>query len=86
MKVTKEFIDNSLAKGYIVETNSPYTSPMFYCTKKDSKLHLIIDYHTLNSWTVCNIYPIPLIGGIIDHIQGKTLFTKLDLWWGFNNI
>ena len=86
LKVTKEFIDDSLAKGYIVETNSPYASPMFYRAKKDGKLRPIIDYRALNSWTVRDVYPLPLIGSIIDHLQGKTLFTKLDLRWGFNNI
>jgi hypothetical protein len=40
----------------------------------------------LNSWTIRDIYPLPLIGGIINHLQGKSLFTKLDLRWGFNNI
>jgi hypothetical protein len=30
LKVTREFIDDSLAKGYIRESKSPYTSPMFY--------------------------------------------------------
>ena len=86
LKVTKEFIDDSIAKGYIIETNSPYASPMFYRAKKDGKLRPIIDYRALNSWTVRDVYPLPLIGSIIDHLQGKTLFTKLDLRWGFNNI
>jgi hypothetical protein len=32
------------------------------------------------------IYPLPLIGRIINHLQRKTVFTKMDLQWGFNNI
>jgi hypothetical protein len=32
------------------------------------------------------VYPLPLIGSIIDKLQGKTLFSKVDLRWGFNNI
>jgi len=86
LKVTKEFIEENLAKGYITEANSPYASPMFYRAKKDGKLRPIIDYRVLNDWTVRDVYPLPLIGSIIDHLQGKTLFTKLDLRWGFNNI
>jgi hypothetical protein len=35
---------------------------------------------------VQDVYPLPLIGSIIDKLQGKTLFTKVDLRWGFNNI
>ena len=45
-----------------------------------------MDYCTLNQWTVHNTYPLPLIGNILGHLQGKTLFTKMDIWWGYNNI
>jgi hypothetical protein len=38
LKVTWEFIDNSLAKGYIRESKSPYMSPMFYRAKQDGTL------------------------------------------------
>jgi hypothetical protein len=40
----------------------------------------------LNSWTVQDVYPLPLISSIINHLQGKSIFTKLNLRWGFNNI
>jgi hypothetical protein len=59
---------------------------MFYRTKQDSKLRPIIDYRVLNSWTTRDVYPLPLIGSIINRLQGKSVFTKLDLRWGFNNI
>jgi hypothetical protein len=52
LKVTREFIDDSLAKGYIHESKSPYTSPMLYHTKQDGKLRPIIDYRALNALTV----------------------------------
>jgi hypothetical protein len=86
LKVTQEFIDNSLAKGYIRESKSPYASPMFYQAKQDGKLQPIIDDWALNTLTVQDVYPLPLIGSIINRLQGKTLFSKVDLWWGFNNI
>jgi hypothetical protein len=40
----KQYINESLAKGYIEETNSPYASPLFFQAKQDSKLHPIVDY------------------------------------------
>ena len=45
-----------------------------------------MDYQLLNSWTVHDTYPLPLINDIINHLQGKTLFTKFDIRWGYNNI
>jgi hypothetical protein len=73
-------------KGYIRESKSPYASPMFYQAKQDGKLQPIINYQALNTLTVQGIYPLPLIGSIIDRLQGKSLFSKVDLRWGFNNI
>jgi hypothetical protein len=86
LEALKVYIDENLAKGYIVETNSPYASPVFFRAKKDGKLRPIVDYRALNAWTVRDVYPLPLIGGIIDQLQGKKIFTKADLRWGFNNI
>jgi hypothetical protein len=86
LKVTREFINDSLAKGYIRESKSPYASPMFYHAKQDGKLRPIIDYQALNALMVWDVYPLPLIGSIINKLQGKSLFSKVDLQWGFNNI
>jgi hypothetical protein len=86
LKVTREFINDSLAKGYIRESKSPYVSLMFYRVKQDGKLRPIIDYRALNALTVQDVYPLPLIGSVINKLQGKTLFSKVDLRWGFNNI
>ena len=45
-----------------------------------------MDYCILNSWTIRNEYPLPLISMILDHLQGKELFTKFDIHWGYENI
>ena len=45
-----------------------------------------MDYKALNSWTIRDTYPLPLISDIIDHLQGKSHFTKFDIRWGYNNI
>lgn len=39
-----------------------------------------------DKWMVHDNYPLPLITNIIDWLQGKTLFSKFDIWWGYNNI
>ena len=33
-----------------------------------------------------DIYPIPHIEQILKSLDGKTLFTTLDIWWGYHNI
>jgi hypothetical protein len=52
LKVTREFIDDGLAKGYLQESKSPYASPMFYRAKQDGKLRPIIDYRCYGRSTV----------------------------------
>ncbi|KAG5723574.1 hypothetical protein E4T56_gene18123 [Termitomyces sp. T112] len=36
--------------------------------------------------TVKNCYPLPLIFKLINNLQGAQYFTKLDIWWGYNNM
>jgi len=54
--------------------------------KKDGGKHMVMDYHRLNKQTVKNNYLLPLITDLVDAIENKKLFTKMDLRWGYNNI
>jgi len=47
---------------------------------------MVMDYRNLNSQTVKNNYPLPLITELIDNMGSKRVFTKMDLRWGFNNV
>ncbi len=82
----RKFIKEQLEKGYIQPSKSPYSSPFFFIKKKDGKLCPVQDYRWLNSLMVKNQYPLPLIPELIDHLQNATLFMKLDICWGYNNI
>jgi len=61
-------------------------SPVFFVDKKDRSKRMVMDYCNLNDQIVKNNYPLPLITDLIDNIGEKRVFTKMDLWWGFNNI
>ncbi len=82
----REFIKEQLEKGYIRPSKSPYVSPFFFIKKKDGKLQPVQDYRQLNSYTVKNQYPLPLIPELIDRLRNATLFMKLDIQWGYNNV
>ena len=59
---------------------------VFFVRKKNSKKHMVQDYQYLNEWTIKNNYSLPLISDIVENIGTKKVFTKLDLWWEYNNV
>jgi hypothetical protein len=61
-------------------------SPVIFIKKKDGGLRLVQDYRALNSITIKNKYPLPLISELITQLRGSRYFTKLEVWWGFNNV
>jgi len=87
----QNFVNNQLRKGYIRPSKSPQISLVFFVSKKDRSKkdrskRMVMDYHSLNKQTIKNNYPLPLITDLIDNMGSKKVFTKVDLWWGFNNI
>jgi len=64
----RDFIDDQLKKGYIQQTKSPQTSPVFFIPKKDGKKQMVQDYYYLNKETIKNNYLLPLIPELIDRI------------------
>jgi len=82
----QKFVDEHLKKGYIRPFKSPQTSPVFFVDKKNGGKHMVIDYRKLNKQMVKNNYPLPLITDLVDSIGNKRVFTKIDLWWGYNNV
>ena len=82
-----KFLKENLEKGYIWSSESLMASPFFFVKKKDGKqLQPCQDYRYLNEWTQKNTYPLPLISKIMDKFKDAKYFTKLDIWWGYNNI
>ena len=80
------FLEKNLCTRQIHLSKSPITAPVFFIKKKDSSLRLVQDYCTLNSMTVRNKYPLPLISELVSQLCRARYFTKLDIHWGFNNI
>ena len=77
---------DQLRKEYIRPLKSPQISLVFFVPKKDGKKRMVQDHWYLNSWMIKNNYLLPLISDLIDSIGKKKVFTKMDLWWGYNNV
>ena len=59
---------------------------MFFVDKKDGSKRMVMNYRSLNEQTIKNNYPLSLITDLINNMESKRVFTKMDLWWGFNNV
>lgn len=80
------FIEEHLHSGRIRPSKSPIASPFFFIKKKDGSLRPVQDYHKLNTVTIKNQYPLPLISEVVHKLRDVHYFTKLDVRWGYNNI
>jgi len=82
----REFMKKQLRKRYIRPLKSPQTSLVFFVEKKNRKKRIVQDYKYLNKGTVKNNYFLSLISDLINTIDIRKVFTKIDLQWKYNNI
>ena len=85
-KVGREWLKENKDLGYIKKGDLPWATPCFFVKKKDGKLRPVQDYRVINEWTIPDVYPLPQIKTILEQLEGKALFTTLDIRWGYNNI
>jgi hypothetical protein len=61
----REWVDDNLQKKFIRESKSAFASPTFLIKKKNGEYRVIQDYRTLNTWTIPDVSPLPLISSLI---------------------
>ena len=87
MEELQKNLEKDCAKGFIKDRLSPCTAPVFFILKKDTKdLQMIVDYRKLNDVIIKDDYLLPDLWHKLDKLCRNTLFTKVDLHSGYNNI
>jgi len=73
----EELIQHLLQAQMIRTIVSPYSSPVILVKKNDATWRLCVDFRQLNSNTIKNKYPIPIIEDLLDELFGAQVFSKL---------
>jgi Reverse transcriptase (RNA-dependent DNA polymerase) len=84
--VLRKFLDKNLAKGFIRTSILPVASLVLFAKKPEGSLRFCIDYCALNTITIKNYYPLPLIQETLARLNKAKIYTKLDVIIVFNHI
>ena len=66
LEVLKKYLTENLNKGFIRASSSPAAAPVLFVKKPGGGLHFCVDYRALNTITIKNCYPLPLIWETLD--------------------
>ena len=69
--------------GIVEESTSPYNNPIMAVRKKNGKIRIVNDFRGINAVMIPMIFPILLIGMILDFVAGNEFFSVLDMTSGF---
>jgi len=86
MDELKKQLDESLQKGLIQPSKSPWAAPVLFVKKKDGTMRMCIDYRGLNAKTIKNRYPLPRTDDLLDRLHGAKVFSKIDIRQAYNRV
>jgi len=82
--VLKEWLEENMLKGFIRQSSSPFAAPVLFAKKPGGGLRLCIDYQNINSKTIKNRYPLPLIKETLNLLGKAKIYIKLDVAGAYN--
>ena len=86
LREVKKYLDDNLAKGFIVASAAGIASPILFVRKANGGLRFCVDYRKLNGLTRKDRYPLPLIDETLARLGHAKFFTKLDIRQAFHRI
>ena len=88
--VLRKIMEEQIRNGTVRTSKSPWNAPLILVKKKgpDGEItyRMCLDYRLLNSVTLGDSYPLPLISDILDQLGNAKYFSTLDLKSGYHQI
>ncbi|CAM4916569.1 unnamed protein product [Rotaria socialis] len=82
-QIQREEIEKLLKQGVIEESTSPWPSPIVLARKKDESVRFCIDFRKLNSIITKDVFPMPRIDDIFDHLSQAEYYTTINFKSGY---
>ena len=79
LKTLQKYLNNALAKKWIRHFISSAGASVLFIPKRDSSLHLCINYQALNKITIKNYHALPLINETLNQLIEARWFIKFNL-------
>ena len=84
----KEKIEELVTMDIIepVEGPTPWVSPVVVVPKQNDEIRLCVDMRRANEAIIRERYPIPTVDEVLQSVNQSTVFSKLDLKWGYHQL
>ena len=69
-----------------VEGPTPWVSPVVVVPKQNDEIRLCVDMRKANEAIIGERYPIPTVDEVLQSLNQSTVFSKLDLKWGYHQL
>jgi len=84
-KIQKQ-VNELLENRWMQRNMSPYAMLVILVPKKDGTWRMCIDCRAINNITIKYRHPIPRLHDLLELLHGATIFSKIDLKSGYNQI